>query len=235
MKRAGQLAPAAAAAEAVKTFLRSHGKEIAEDGELLALLLPERFGAATNVRDLQDFVIEKLVVENSGLKAERDGLRRVSDRAALMREGVRKLVLDIIAARSFEETIAVATNAANALGADLVTLGVESSEPLQLPAGIQGLRLLPCGLADSLIGCDAIGAVLKGGGGHEPLFAGVLGGLQSVAIFRMQLGPGAPPALYAVGANLPERFDDESETREIAHFVRALERAIAAWLDLPRS
>ena len=232
MKRAENLLPAQAAADAVKAYLRMHRDRIADDTELLALLLPERFPEAGNVRDYQHFVIERLRDENAKLKAERDGLKKQSESVGATREGVRALVLELVSAQSFEEVVGIATGAAKALGADRVSLAIESADALSLP-GMQGVRLLPHGLVDSLIGQDAIGAVLRGG--HESLFAGSLGGLQSVAIFRIGLGPTAPPALFAVGSVMTDRFEDESETREIAHFVRALERAIGAWLDLPKS
>jgi uncharacterized protein YigA (DUF484 family) len=232
MKRAENLLPAQAAADAVKAYLRIYREQVADDAELLALLLPERFGEASNVRDFQHFIIEKLQTENAVVRAELNGLKRLSDNVSLLREGVRALVLELVSARSFEEVVLITTGAAKALGAERVALAVESTEPLPL-RGVEGLRLLPAGLVGSLIGQDAIGAVLRDG--HESLFGGSLGGLQSVAIFRLDLGPAAPPALYALGANAHDRFEEESETREIAHFIHALERAIVAWLALPKS
>ena len=62
-----------AAAEAVKTYIRMNRARLAEDGELLALLLPERFETG-EVRDLQRFVIDRLSAENAALRAERDAL-----------------------------------------------------------------------------------------------------------------------------------------------------------------
>ena len=101
MHRAENLAPDEAAAEAVKTYLRLYRGRVVEDTEMLAALLPERFSGSLNVSDYQRFVIERLMTENAQLKAERDGLRRTTDRAALMREGVKKLVLDLMDAGSF--------------------------------------------------------------------------------------------------------------------------------------
>lgn len=228
MDSAENLDPIDAATEAVKAYLRMHHARIAEDTELLAFLVPERFGAASNVSDFQSVVIERLRAENARLKAERDGLRGSSSRAALVREGLRRLLLDLIAARSFEETVHIAADAASALAADCVTLGVESTDA---PVTAPGLCLLPQGLADRLIERDAAGALMKGGS-HEVLFGAdkIIG---SVAVFRLRIGPKTPPVLYAVGSQNEERFDDEAETREIAYFVRALERAMRTWLDLP--
>jgi uncharacterized protein YigA (DUF484 family) len=231
MNRAESVAPAKAAAEAVKAYLRIHRGRIAEDPELLALLLPERFGDRPNVSDYQHFVIEKLAAENAALKTECEGLRRITGRAGLMREGVRRLVLALLDARSLEDTIAVATGAAEALIADLVSLGMEDDSPLALDAPTA--YRLPRGVVDQLIEHDAAGALLKGNA-HAMLFPGIPP-LQSVVIFRLRIGPLSPPALYAVGARDADRFDDEAETREIAYFVRALERTIRLWLDPPKS
>src|SRR5262245_193024 len=124
--RAEHLAPEEAAAEAVKAYLRMHRDRIANDTELLSLLLPPRYDRASGVSDFQRFVIEKLAAENAQLKSERDGLRRVSDRASLTREGVRHLILELIDARNFEDAIAVASRAAGALDVDRTALAVES-------------------------------------------------------------------------------------------------------------
>jgi uncharacterized protein YigA (DUF484 family) len=229
MDRAEHLAPEEAAAEAVKAYLRMHKARIADDSELLALLLPERFGENPNVTDFQSAVIERLRAENAALKAERDGLRGASGEAQLAREAVRRLLLDLIAARRFEDVVTIATGAASALSADAVSLGIESAGAKW---NVPGLCVLPPGLADRLIEREAAGALMKGGA-HGPLFGGANTKLRSVAAFRLRIGPKTPPVLYAVGCVNETRFDDESELREIAYFVRALERAMRAWLDLP--
>jgi hypothetical protein len=230
--RAEKLSPASEAAEAVKAYLRMHRAQILEDAEFLRALLPDRFAGEAKIDDFQRHVIEKLQAENAILKVERDGLRHASDRAALTREGVRKLVLELIEARSFEKTIAVATDSAAALDVDRVALGVESAATTHID--LPGMCLLPPGLTDQLIESDATGALIKGRV-HPALFWPEDDGMESVALFRLDIGSAAPAALFAVGSRDAARFDDESETREIAYFVRALERTIGAWLDLPTS
>ena len=230
MDRAESLAPEEAAAEAVKAFLRMHRARLADDTELLALLLPARFGG-DNVADYQRYALDRLREENRALKAERDGLRRVSDRASLRRESVRKLVLELIGARNLAGTLSIATGAAAKLGADAVALGIEAGAPRQFPP--DEFLPLPPGLIDSLIERDAVGALLRGAS-HAALFP-ERPDLLATAIFRLRIGPRTPPALYAVAAADPARFDDESETREIAYFARALERTIGAWLERSRT
>src|SRR5207248_1160509 len=115
-ERAPQHAPAEAAAEAVKAYIRMNRARLARDGELLALLLPERF-PNEDVRDLQRAIIEKIANENAGLRAERDRLRHARERASQLGSGVRQAVLDLVDARSFEEAIAVAKSTAESFGA----------------------------------------------------------------------------------------------------------------------
>lgn len=230
MDRAEKRTPAEAAAEAVKAFLRIHRARLADDPELLALILPARFDGETNVADYQRFALDRLLAENAALKAERDGLRHVSDGAALRRESVRKLVLDLISARSLGETMAIAAGTASKLGAEAVTLGFEATAPRQLYVG-DFVSLSP-GLVDALIERDAVGALVRGAS-HPELFPDQ-DDLLSTAIFRLRVGARVPPALFAVGSIDADRFDDEGETREIAYFARALERSIGAWLDRSR-
>lgn len=231
MDRAEHLEPEKAAAEAVKTYLRMHGQKIAEDPEMLALLLPERFTEDPSLKDYQHFVIGKLTGKLAALKSECDGLRFNSDSAALTRESVKRLTLNLIASNSFDGAIAVARNAASSLNADFVSIGVESD--VQLDLGKAGISLLPPGIVDKMIEREIVGAVLIGGA-LRALYPDAEH-LRSVAVFRMRFGPKTPPALFAVGSKDEHRFDGAGETREIAYFVRALEATIRAWLNPSRN
>jgi uncharacterized protein YigA (DUF484 family) len=224
-------APAEAAAEAVKAYIRLNRESLAEDGELLSLLLPERF-EAQEVRDLQRFVIDRLVVENAQLKAERDGLKETHRAGVRLGEGVRAAVLDLIDARSFSEAIAVAIAAAPAFGADKAAFCVESDAGVARAAGTEGVRLIPQGTTAAVLG-QGTGAILCGGG---ELLLGP-GGIQcrSLAAFSLKIGRDTPAALYVLGARGDARFEGEETAADLRYFARALERAIRAWLDLPKS
>ncbi len=143
-EQAKNLAPAQAAAEAVKAYIRMNRERLAADGELLALLLPER-GDIGDVRDFQRYVIEKLAAENAALKAERDGLR--GGASVRMGEGARRFVLDLIDARSFAEAIAVVIAAAPSFGADRAAICVEGDKGTAKPR-TEGVRLIPPGADD---------------------------------------------------------------------------------------
>jgi uncharacterized protein YigA (DUF484 family) len=230
---APSLDPAQAASEAVKAYIRMNRARLAADGELLALLLPERFAGA-EVRDLQRFAIERLAAENRTLKLERDALKGSQDRSARLGEGVRRLLLDLIEARSFTEVIAVATGAAPAFGADKAVFCVESADGIAA-TGSEGVRLIGPGTVTAVLGPGGMGAILSGGG--ELLFGPGGGAYKSLAAFRLRLGGGA---LYVLGAAAEGRFEGREVEADLGYFARGLERAIRAkliekCLDLPKA
>ena len=227
-ERARERQPAEAAAEVVKAYIRVNRARLARDGELLALLLPERF-AQEEVRDLQRHIIEKVVNENAQLRAERDRLARAREKSVQLGEGVRQAVLELVDARSFEEVIAVAKSSAEIFGAERAAICVEGEESTR-PKGATGVRLIGPGLASAVLGRDGREVVLSGGGA---LLLGPGGAeCRSIAVFRLVIGD--PAALYVLGAREPRRFESEHQMGDIAFFARALERAIRAWLDLPK-
>jgi uncharacterized protein len=223
--------PVRAAADAVKAYIRMHRSQLAADGELLALLLPERAGLG-EARDLQRFIIEKLATENAALRAERDALVGRQSAGVRLGEGVRRFVLDLIDARSFAEAIALTLAAAPAFGADRTAICVEADGGAA-PTRTEGVRLIPEGTIDAVLGRDGKGVILSGGG--ELLLGGEGRGCRSLAAFRLKIGPEAPPALWVLGAAAAGAFDRDDATEDLGFAARALERAIRAWLALPRT
>jgi uncharacterized protein len=227
---ARERAPAEAAAEAVKAYIRMNREKLAADGELLAQLLPERF-ANGEVRDLQRFIIDRLKAENASLKAERDALKDAHRAVVRLHQGVRDAVLELLDARSFSEAIAVAIAAAPAFGADKASFCVESTEGAAR-TGTDGVRLIPSGTIAAVLGSEGMGAILSGGG--ELLLGADGARCRSLAAFRLRVARETPAALYVLGAHEQGRFDGDEAERSLRYFARALERAIRAWLDLPR-
>ena len=219
---APSLDPAEAAGEAVKAYIRMNRERLAADGELLALLLPERFA---DVRDLQRFAIERLAAENRTLKLERDALKGSQDRSARLSDGVRRSVLDLIDAPSFGDVIAVATGAAPIFGADKAVICVEGTDAIALN-GLSGVRLIGPGTVTAVLGPGGMGAILSGGG--ELLFGPGGGAYRSLAAFRLRLGGGA---LYVLGAAGEGCFEGREIIADLGYFARALERAIRAKLS----
>jgi len=218
------------AAQAVKAYIRLNRETLAADGELLAQLLPERF-PGEDVGDLQRFVIDRLKAENAKLRSERDALVQAHSTTIRLHQGVKDAVLDLLDARSFAEAIAVAIGAAPSLGADRASICVEN-EMGAARTSTEGVRLIPAGTIASVLGRDGMGAFLSSGG--ELLLGAGGGRCRSIAAFRLRIGRESPASLYVLGAHDQARFEGEEAEASLRYFARALERAIRAWLDLPR-
>jgi uncharacterized protein len=228
--RAPSRAPAEAAAEAVKAYIRMNRVSLAADGELLALLLPERFDAS-EVRDLQRFTIDRLVSENATLRAERDGLLGARDQVVRLGESVRRAILELLDARTFEDAIVIATGAASSFGAERAALCIESEDGTA-PTGTKGVRLIQPGTIAAILGPDGMRAILGGGG--ELLLGPGGADFKSLAVFRLRIGRDTPAALYVLGAANEGSLEGDEAAADLGFFARALERAIRAWLDLPK-
>jgi uncharacterized protein len=230
-ERAKSVDTAEAAADAIRAYVRLNRKRLAGDGELLALLVPDR-ADLHEARDFQRYVIDRLAAENIALKAERDGLKASQNASARLGEGVRRFVLDLLDARSFAEAIAVMQAAAPAFGADRSAICVESDDGAA-STRTDGVRLIQSGTVDMVLGHDGMGAILSGGG---RLLLGPGGSdCKSLAVFRMKIGRETPPALFVLGAHAEGVFEGESITADLRYASLALERAIRSWLDLPRN
>jgi len=221
--------PAVAAAEAVKAYIRMNRAQLAADGELLSLLLPERF-TDSDISDLQHYAIEKLRTENQALRAELSALQTTANRGVRLSDGVRRAVLDLLDARNFAEVIAVATAAAPAFGADRAVFCIEAADGFAAATSSEGVRLIAPGTVTAVVGPEGMGAILSGGG--QLLFGRT--GFRSIAAFRLRIGNDTPPALYVLGSLVEGRFDGHDSEADLGLFARALERAIRAWLDLPK-
>jgi hypothetical protein len=229
-EQAKAVEPAEAAMEAVKAYVKMNRARLAADGELLSLLLPERDDLG-EVRDFQRFVIDKLAAENAKLKAERDGFLGLQKSSVRMGEGVRRFVLDLIDARSFAESIAVVIAAAPSFGADRAAICVEGDGG-SAKIRTEGVRLISPGTTEAVLGRDGSGAILSGGG--ELLLGASGASYKSLAAFRVKIGRDAPAALFVLGALADGAFEDEAIATDLRFAARALERAIRAWLDLPK-
>jgi len=227
MERAESLDPAEAAAQAVKAYVRLNRARLSGDGELLAMLLPERFAGA-QVSDLQRYAIERLAAENAALRAERDGLKTKRG----LGDGVRRLVLELIDARRFEDAIATAIGAAPTFGADRAAICIEG-DGNRAAADAERVRLIAPGMVSAILGRDGSGVILSSGG--EVLLGPGGGACKSLAVFRLRIGRDTPPAVFVLGAGPAGCFEGEEIAADLAFFARALERAVRAWLDLPKS
>ncbi|MEL7029715.1 MAG: DUF484 family protein, partial [Pseudomonadota bacterium] len=97
----------------------------------------------------------------------------------------------------------------------------------------QRLRLLPSGGVDKLIGPGAQEVLRPVSGGSANLFGASHGDVRSEALLRLTFAPSAPPGVLAFASRDPNGFGPDQGRDLLRFLARAVERAVALWLDLP--
>ncbi len=219
---------------AVLDYLRRNPGLIADHPEVLEALAPAPRFDNGNVVDMQTLVLQHLRTEN----------RRLRDACAVVvaaardnrsaREQVHAAVLQILAAGSFEKLIhTVTADLPLALDADAVTICLEAGDAAIPRAYAAGLRSLPEGAVDRLIGPGRDTALASDIAGDRMLFGAAAGLVRSQALARLRIGSGAPRGLLAIGARGSDTFDRRQGAELVAFLSRALELVIRRWLNPP--
>ena len=89
----------------MKTYIRLNREKLSRDGELLSLLLPERF-AERGVGDLQRLCHREVCATRMpALRTERDSLKGAREQVPQLGDAVQTTHLELLDARTFEEAI----------------------------------------------------------------------------------------------------------------------------------
>jgi uncharacterized protein YigA (DUF484 family) len=220
-------------ADEVAAYLRRHPDFLNERPELIASLTPPAMRRGESIVDMQHFMLQRLRAEVGKLKSQHRSLIATSRSNLMSQARIHAAVLAIIGARSFEQLIQVATtDLAVMLDVDVVTIGVESAAAAQPRLPLHGIQILRPGTVDRLLGNER-DAVLSGDTVGDPVLFGSAAGLvRSQALLRLEVSEQAPVGLLCVGTRKPEKFHAGQGTELLTFLARALELAIAAWLDL---
>ncbi len=220
-------------ADDVAAYLRTHPTFLQDNPELIDVLAPPSRSADTVV-DMQHFMLQRLRAENQRLHDLYAGLVSTArdNQSAIGRTHDASLV--IIGASSFESLIqAVTHELAIRLDVDVVTICVEAEETNVPRAYAAGVRALPDGMIDRLIGTSRDVALAADVQGDPRVFGAAAGLVRSQALARMTISPTAPRGLLALGSRNPETFGPGQGTELLAYLVRVLEITMRQWLNLP--
>ncbi|HTT81783.1 MAG TPA: DUF484 family protein [Stellaceae bacterium] len=214
----------------VVAYLRRHPDFLDRHPEALRALGAAHRELGADVFDFQHFHIEQLRRDLARLTAEQRNLI-TAGRATLASQGrVHKAVLAAVAAGSFEQLLqTVTTDLAVLLDVDVVTIGVESAVPAAR-LGVQGIRLLPAGAIDALLGAEREVLLRADTPGEAALFGGAAGLVRAQALLRLGFGRGAPLGVLCIGTRQPDRFQPGQGTELLAFLARVVGITIAQWL-----
>ena len=218
----------------VAAFLRRDPDFLRRNPQLLDAMAPPGREQGDGVVDLQQVMVERLRGELGDLRQQRDDLLAMGRSNLSSQSRIHKVVIDLLAARSFERLIeTVTTDLAVALDLDIVALCVERPGDGAPTPPVAGVKCLEPGSVDSIFG-PGRGILLHSDVSGDPeVFGSGAGLVASEAMLRLTISSATPPALLAFGSRAPEHFHDGQGTELLAFLAQVIERLIRAWLDLP--
>jgi hypothetical protein len=224
----------APSAEAVAAFLAARPDFLADHPDLLdTLILPEA-GGGDGVVDLRAHLVQRQRDEIDRLKRQQRAIVSATRANQNTQQRIHSAILFLLDAESFEHLIqAIGTDLAVLLDLDAAVLSVENEGDDRPPPLRSGVRVLPPGTIDHLLG----GAAHRLDGeieGDETVFGPAAGLVKSQALIRLDVSSETPPALLALGSRDPEMFQNGMRTDLMGFLANVLQRCIRDWLDLPR-
>lgn len=221
-------------ADRVVDYLKGHPDFLVEHPDLLEVMTPPRRAAAGNVVDFQHAMVNRLKSENEKLQAAQDYLIGTARANQSIQSRVHDAVLAILRAPSFESMIQTVTgDLAIQLDVDAVTIGVEAGDVPIPKAYAAGIRALPEGAVDGMLGRGRDVLLAGNINGDPRLFGAAAGLVRSQALTRLRASTQAPVGLLALGSRKPDGFVAGQGTELLGFLARALEIMIRQWLHLP--
>jgi uncharacterized protein YigA (DUF484 family) len=218
----------------VVAYLRRHPDFLDRHPEALHLMRGPVREVGEAVYDFQHFQIERLRRELARITLEHRTLIAAS-RGNLAAQGrVHKAAIAVLAAPSFEQLLQIVTTDLSVLlDVDVVTIGVESNAA---PAGrlrMDGIRLLPAGAVDVLLGAERNVLLRADAPGETALFGGAAGLVRSQALLRLGFGRGSPVGVLCIGTRQAGRFHPGLATELLSFLARVIGITISQWLRPP--
>lgn len=238
-RQSGDLPPALSGEAEIADWLRANPDFFRRHPDLMvALTPPERdFGEAVEgggeIVDLQQVMLTRLQDEvgrreracNELIDAGRSNLQSQSR--------IHDAALALLGARSLDHLIErIGTDLPVILDVDASSLCLESGDVPRTTA--DGIRVLPSGAIDELLGGDRAVLLRANVSGDTRLYGESAGLVRSDALLRVRVREGMPHALLALGSRDPGRFTARQATELLGFLARVMEYVIRAWLDLPR-
>ena len=219
----------------VVAYLRRHPDFLSRQPDLLARLSPPRRQwsgkGGAKVVDLQHAMLERLRGEIDRLHQIKGEILATSRGNLQTQMRIHASVLSMLSAQSLAELIeTVTTDLAVLLDVDVIALGVEAG-PVATP--IEGIKLLPRGLVEELMGASHRVLLRERVSGDKRVYGAAAGLVQSDALVRpeaVEEGEG-PPFLLAFGSRDPDHFHPGQGTELISFLGIVLWHCMGAWLE----
>lgn len=187
-----------------------------------------------NVIDFQTAIVQRLRENNERLQTAQQYLVGTARNNQSIQARVHDAVLVILRASSFETMIqTVTTDLAVLLDVDVVTIGVEVGDVPIPKAYAAGIKSLPEGSVDAMLGEKRDVMLSEGVKGDPRLFGAAAGLVRSQAVARLRASSQGPTGLLALGSRKEDGFAPGQATELLDFLSRVIEISIRRWLNLP--
>ncbi len=217
----------------VLEWLLAHPDFLNQHPELFDVMTPPQEKQGKGIADFQYYMVKRLKADRDEVLQSAQEIVETSRMNMSNQSRIHTAVLMVLEAYSFEDFIRTITmDITSVLGVDIISLLVEAEEDFIPHINVSGVRLLPAGSTQHLMGDSAV--LLEDGIiGVEDVYGGGAKLVASQAILRLNLSGGMPSVLVAFGSRDPNMFVAGQGTDLICFLGRVLERCFALWLDLP--
>ncbi|MBM3583753.1 MAG: DUF484 family protein [Alphaproteobacteria bacterium] len=225
---------ARAAAAHVAAYLRANPGFLAAHPEILAGQRPPRRALGDGVADFQEFLIERLREDVRRLTDAKRALVEERREARALAARMQKAALALIATADLTALAeAVTVDLAVLLGVDVAALGVETTVGISGRDPVSGVRCLPAGTVDEVLGegCDV--RVIPDGAVDSRAFGAGAGLVRSAVLVRVGGRRDLPPALLGVGSRHGGRFHGGACGETMRFLAEVLEHCLRTRLGLP--
>jgi uncharacterized protein YigA (DUF484 family) len=218
----------------VADYLRRHPDFLSRHPALLDVLHPPERRDGDNVLDLQHAMVARLRDDLAQLRGEHDELIYTGRANLAAQARVHEAILALLAAPTFEHLIETATSdLAVILDLDAAILCVEAEDAALPPVRNGGLRQVPPGLIDEVMGGARSSLLQDDVEGDGRVFGASAGLVHSQALLRLGISPSCPRAMLALGSRQPDYFHTGQGSELLGFLANALALVIRGWLELP--
>jgi uncharacterized protein YigA (DUF484 family) len=219
--------------ELVADYLVANPDFFLKRPDVLACMMPPERWSDDAVTDLQRYMVKSLREELNGLRDCTNEVIETSRANLLIQDRTHAAVLTMLEATDVASLIRFINGELGPhLGVERAAVGIEIH-----PNGVyvDGLRALPPGEIDRLLGEGNIVALKRSCDGEDVLFGEHAAHVRSAALLRLSLAPVAPDGILAFGARSEGAFHPRQGTELIRFLARivglCLKQRLAAQLS----
>ncbi|WP_142849942.1 DUF484 family protein [Telmatospirillum sp. J64-1] len=217
----------------VLDYLSRHPDFLQRHPQLLSLLAAPSRPQGEGVADMQAFMIERLRDQLDEMRGCAEGLIATTRDSMASLSRIHRAALAVLAAEGLEQVAEMlGHDLPQLLDVDMVSLAVEVGERAIPELAVPGLKLLPVGAVDRIMGLPGRSVLLlPDGGGDGDVFGEAAATVASAAFVRLAPCSRAPVGLLALGSREEGSFHAGQGSELLCFLARIVERTLGRWLE----